>query len=88
MPNGRDPTRSFLRSKKGSRYDSYNWSQFSDVPPSSTGTEAIDMAAYLKLLGESLCSIGMCLKRQVCDWLITLYYIKHLGASCSKLGLH
>ncbi|XP_028404444.1 HMG box-containing protein 4-like isoform X2 [Dendronephthya gigantea] len=63
MPNGRDPTRSFLRSRKG-RYDSYNWSHFSDVPPSSTGTEAIDMAAYLKLLGESLCSIGMCLKRQ------------------------
>lgn len=63
MPNGRDPTRSFLRGRRG-RYDSYNWSHFSDVPPSSTGTEAIDMAAYLKLLGESLCSIGMCLKRQ------------------------
>ena len=76
MPNGRDPTRSFLRSKRGSRYDSYNWSQFSDVPPSSTGTEAIDMAAHLKLLGESLCSIGMCLKRQVCTvtlvWFVTL----------------
>ena len=64
MPNGRDPTRSILRGRRG-RYDSYNWSHFSDVPPSSTGTEAIDMAAYLKLLGESLCSIGMCLKRQV-----------------------
>lgn len=55
-------------SNKGRRgsYDSYNWSQLNDIPQSSsTGIEAIDMAAHLKLLGESLCSIGMCLKRQV-----------------------
>ena len=67
MINLRDMLRGPRYDMLRGRYDSYTtaWSHFSDVPPSSTGTEAIDMAAYLKLLGESLCSIGMCLKRQV-----------------------
>lgn len=52
-------------SRKGCQdSDSASHSKESDVTFSS-GTDAVDMAAYLKLLGESLCSIGMCLKRQV-----------------------